>query len=161
MIEHSKVIYLHGLESTSQSGKARQFAQKFTGMLTPDFTGPFEERMQQLRPILADKKDWVIIGSSFGGLMGTVFTCEHPQQVRKLILLAPALLRDQFASFLNLEAVSVPTVIIHGTKDDVVPLQPVRDLAEKLFTNLKYMVVDDGHRLHQTFEELNWEEILR
>jgi pimeloyl-ACP methyl ester carboxylesterase len=160
MTDNSKIIYLHGLESTSQSGKARQFAQKFPGMLTPDFTGSFEERMEQLLPILGDKKDWTIIGSSFGGLMGTVFTCDHPTQVRKLILLAPALLRDQFASYLNLQPVSVPTVIVHGTQDDVVPQKPVREIAENLFTNLEYISVDDGHRLHQAFEELSWEEIL-
>ena len=159
-MDNSKVIYLHGLESTSQSGKARQFAEKFPGMITPDFTGSFEERMEQLKPILGRKKNWTIIGSSFGGLMGTVFTCEHPNQVRKLILLAPALLRDSFGSYLNLETVSVPTIIIHGTEDDVVPLEPVRELAEKLFTNLTYHVVNDGHRLHKAFEELNWEEIL-
>jgi pimeloyl-ACP methyl ester carboxylesterase len=159
-MDYSRVIYLHGLESTSQSGKARQFAEKFPGMVTPDFTGTFEERMAQLKPILGRKKNWTIIGSSFGGLMGTVFTCQHPSQVRKLILLAPALLRDPFGSYLNLETVSVPTVIVHGTEDDVVPLEPVRELAEKLFTNLTYHVVNDGHRLHKAFEELNWEEIL-
>ncbi len=159
-MDNSKLIYLHGLDSTSQSGKARQFAEKFPGMVTPDFTGSFEERMKQLKPILGRKKNWVIIGSSFGGLMGTVFACTHPAQVRKLILLAPALLRDQFASYLNLEPVSIPTSIIHGTEDDVVPLKPVREIAEKLFTNLTYIVVDDGHRLHKAFEELNWEEIL-
>ncbi len=160
MNNHSKIIYLHGLESTSQSGKARQFAQLFPGMITPDFTGTFEERMEQLTPILGDETNWTIIGSSFGGLMGTVFTCEHPTQVRKLILLAPALLRDQFASYLNLKPVSVPTVIVHGTADDIVPLQPVRELAEKLFTSLQYIVVDDRHRLHKAFEELDWKEIL-
>jgi hypothetical protein len=159
-MDNTKIIYLHGLESSSQSGKARQFAEKFPGMVTPDFTGSFEERMAQLKPILGRKKNWVIIGSSFGGLMGTVFTCEHPTQVQKLILLAPALLRDHFAAYLNLETVSVPTVIVHGTADDVVPLEPVREIAEKLFTNLQYIVVDDGHRLHKAFEELNWEEIL-
>jgi pimeloyl-ACP methyl ester carboxylesterase len=159
-MDNTKIIYLHGLESTSQSGKARQFAEKFPGMVTPDFTGSFEERMKQLKPILGRKKNWVIIGSSFGGLMGTVFTCEHPTQVRKLILLAPALLRDHFAAYLNLEPVSVPTIIIHGTADDVVPLEPVREIAEKLFTNLQTIVVDDGHRLQKAFEELNWEEIL-
>ena len=159
-MDNSKIIYLHGLESTSQSGKARQFAEKFPGMITPDFTGSFEERMKQLKPILGRKKNWTIIGSSFGGLMGTVFTCEHPTQVRKLLLLAPALLRDHFAPYLNLEAVSVPTVIVHGTEDDVVPLEPVREIAEKLFTDLQYIVVDDGHRLHKAFEELDWEEIL-
>jgi pimeloyl-ACP methyl ester carboxylesterase len=159
-MDNSKIIYLHGLESTSQSGKARQFAEKFPGMVTPDFSGSFEERMKQLKPILGRKKNWTIIGSSFGGLMGTFFTCQHPTQVRKLILLAPALLRDHFSPYLNLDPVSVPTVIVHGTADDVVPLEPVRELAEKLFTDLKYIVVDDGHRLHKTFEELNWDEIL-
>ena len=159
-MDNNRIIYLHGLESTSQSGKARQFAEKFPGMVTPDFTGSFEERMAQLKPILSRKKNWTIIGSSFGGLMGTVFTCEHPTQVRKLVLLAPALLRDHFAAYLDLEPVSVPTVIVHGTEDDVVPLEPVRELAEKLFTDLTYYVVNDGHRLHKAFEELNWEEIL-
>jgi hypothetical protein len=159
-MDNSRIIYLHGLESTSQSGKARQFAEKFPGMVTPDFIGSFEERMEQLKPILGRKKNWIIIGSSFGGLMGTVFTCEHPTQVRKLILLAPALLRDHFAAYLNLEAVSVPTVIVHGTADDVVPLEPVREIAEKLFTDLKYIIVDDGHRLQKAFGELKWEEIL-
>ena len=159
-MDNTKIIYLHGLESTSQSGKARQFAEKFPGMITPDFTGSFEERMKQLKPILGRKKNWVIIGSSFGGLMGTVFTCEHPTQVRKLVLLSPALLRDQFAPYLNLEPVSVPTIIIHGTEDDVVPLEPVRELAEKLFKNLTYHVVNDGHRLHKAFEEMDWKEIL-
>jgi hypothetical protein len=159
-MDNSRIIYLHGLESTSQSGKARQFAEKFPGMVTPDFTGSFEERMKQLKPILGRKKNWTIIGSSFGGLMGTVFTCQHPTQVRKLILLAPALLRDHFAAYLNLEPVSVPTALIHGTEDDVVPPEPVREVAEKLFTNLQIITVEDGHRLQKAFGELNWEEIL-
>jgi|JFJP01.1.fsa_nt_gi hypothetical protein len=159
-MDNLKIIYLHGLESSSQSGKARQFAEKFPGMVTPDFTGSFEERMKQLKPILGRRKNWTIIGSSFGGLMGTVFTCQHPNQVRKLILLAPALLRDHFAAYLDLEPVSVPTVLIHGTADDVVPLQPVKEIAEKLFTHLTHIVVDDGHRLQKAFEELNWEDIL-
>ena len=159
-MDNSRIIYLHGLESNSQSGKARQFAEQFPGMVTPDFSGEFEERMAQLKPILGRKKNWTIIGSSFGGLMGTIFTCQKPTQVRKLILLAPALLRDPFGSYLNLEPVSVPTIIIHGTGDDVVPLEPVRELAEKLFTNLQYIVVDDGHRLQKAFGELDWKEIL-
>jgi predicted alpha/beta hydrolase family esterase len=159
-MDNSKIIYLHGLESSSQSGKARQFAEKFPGMVTPDFTGSFEERMKQLKPILGRRKNWTIIGSSFGGLMGAVFTCQHPSQVRKLILLAPALLPDHFGAYLNLETVSVPTVLIHGTEDDVVPPAPAREVAERLFSNLKIISVEDGHRLQKAFGELNWEEIL-
>ncbi len=159
-MDTSRLIYLHGLESDSNSGKARQFREWFPGMLTPDFKGSFEERMIQLEPILAAKEGWTIIGSSFGGLMGTVYTCKHPTRVRKLVLLAPALLRDPFGSFLDLEPVSVPTIIIHGTLDDVVPLEPVREIAQKLFTDLTYHIVEDDHRLHKTAQEMDWETTL-
>lgn len=160
MFDYAKIIYLHGLESTSQSGKARQFAQKFPGMLTPDFTGSFEERMAQLLPILGDENGWTILGSSFGGLMGGVFSLEHPSQVRKLVLLAPALMLPPFPTLADRRTVSVPTVVVHGTEDDVVPLGPVRALAEKVFTNLTYYVVQDGHRLQKAFEELDWGRII-
>ena len=154
-----QLIYLHGLESTSQSGKARFFAQKFPGMLTPDFKGSFEERMSQLYPILSDKTDWTIVGSSFGGLMGAVFTCDHPTQVRKLVLLAPALILPPLISR-DPKPVSVPTIIVHWSADDVVPLEPVREIAEKAFTHLTYYVVDDNHRLQKAVNELDWQAIL-
>jgi pimeloyl-ACP methyl ester carboxylesterase len=176
MLDISRLIYLHGSESDSNSGKARQFREWFPGMLTPDFKGTFRDRMEQLRSILGNEKNWTIIGSSYGGLMGTVFTCDHPEQVRKLILLAPALLRDFAGAFLDpvtgndlvysrksvrrLQTVSVPTIIIHGTEDDVVPLEPVREIAKEVFTNLQYIVVDDNHRLHKTANELDWKSIL-
>ncbi len=159
-MDHSKLIYLHGLESDSNSGKARQFRGWFPGMLTPDFTGSLDERMIQLQPILAENSDWTIIGSSFGGLMGTIYTCKNPSQVRKLILLAPALLREPFGSHLDLPTASVPVTVIHGTQDDVVPLAPAREVAQLLFTNLNYIVVDDDHRLHKTLHELDWKNIL-
>lgn len=159
-MDTSRLIYLHGLESDSNSGKARQFREWFPGMLTPDFIGSFEERMAQLEPILAAKQGWTLIGSSFGGLMGTVYTCKHPTRVRKLVLLAPALLRDPFGSFLDLEPVSVPTILIHGTLDTVVPLEPVREVARKLFTNLTCHIVEDDHRLHKTAQEMDWKIIL-
>jgi uncharacterized protein len=159
MINNSRIIYLHGLESTSQSGKARQFAERFPGMLTPDFTGSFNERMDQLHPILAERKDWTIIGSSFGGLMGAVFTCTHSDQVRKLILLAPALILPEFTSE-HFAPQYTPTILIHGMQDDVVPPIPVLQIAQDVFINLKYMPVEDGHRLHKAFEELDWDEII-
>ena len=159
-MDTSRLIYLHGSESDSNSGKARLFREWFPSMLTPDFTGSFDERMSQLHTILADKTDWTLIGSSYGGLMGTVFTLDHETQVHKLILLAPALTLDPLASLSDTQPVSVPTIIIHGTADDVVPLEPVRKIAQKLFTNLKYIVVDDGHRLQKAVHELDWKNIL-
>ncbi len=159
-MDTSRLIYLHGLESDSNSGKARLFREWFPGMLTPDFKGSFEERMTQLEPILAAKENWTIIGSSFGGLMGTVYTCKHPARIRKLVLLAPALLRDPFGSYLDLEPASVPTILIHGTLDTVVPPAAVRETAQHLFTNLTYHIVEDDHRLHKAVHELDWKTIL-
>ena len=176
-MDNSKLIYLHGLESDSNSGKARQFREWFPGMLTPDFKGSFEERMIQLEQILEpsrrfsgkaklsesnlrDVPQGTIIGSSYGGLMGTVYTCNNPTRARKLILLAPALLREPFGSFLDVQPASVPVIVIHGTRDDVVPLEPAREVAQALFTNLEYIIVDDDHRLHKTLHELDWKKIL-
>jgi hypothetical protein len=41
----------------------------------------------------------------------------------------------------------------------LVPLDPVRQIVQKLFTNVRYYVVDD-HRLHKTVHELDWNSIL-
>ena len=161
MFDVNRLIYLHGSESDSNSGKARQFRERFPGMLTPDFKGSFDERMSQLHSILSDKTDWTLIGSSFGGLMGATYTHDHPAQVRKLILLAPALTLDPFASRSDLKPVSVPTIVVHGTLDTVVPLEPVREIVQRVFLNVKYYVVQDDHRLHKTFHELDWNSIFK
>lgn len=154
------MIFLHGLESNSQAYKASVIRNSFPELIVPDFTGPLNKRMQALYPILGNQRDWTIIGSSFGGLMGAIFTCEHPDQVRKQVLLAPALMLPQFAPFLDLEPVSVPTTIIHGTQDTVVPLETVRNTARKVFTNLTYNIVDDDHRLRIATDTLDWKTIL-
>jgi len=154
------MIFLHGLESSSQTYKASIMRKSYPEIIVPDFTGSLEQRMQALHSILDDKKDWTIIGSSFGGLMGAIFTCEHPDQVQKQVLLAPALGLPEFAHFLDREPVSVPTTIIHGTQDDVVPPNQTREIAEKVFTNLTYQIVEDNHRLHAATDTLDWKEIL-
>jgi pimeloyl-ACP methyl ester carboxylesterase len=148
------------LESSSQTYKAGVIRDSFPELIVPDFTGPLEQRRIALYPILGDKKDWTIIGSSFGGLMGAIFTCEHPAQVRKLVLLAPALMLPEFASFPRRGPVSVPTTIIHGRLDTVVPLEEVREIASKVFSNLRYEIVDDDHRLHHATDTLDWKAIL-
>jgi len=158
MLNH-KLIYLHGLESSSQSGKARKFAQLFPGLEIPDFTGTFEQRMNHLYPLLGSEKDWTIIGSSYGGLMGAVFTCKYPEQVHKLILLAPALILPEFA-LQHFLPINVPVVLVHGMNDELIPPFAVRDLAINVFTNLEYIAVNDDHRLHKAIDELDWMGLL-
>ena len=87
MSETQRLIFVHGLESSGQSFKAELLRQLFPHILTPTFRGPLGPRMARLISSLGDASGWVIVGSSFGGLMGALFTCFHPDQVQKLILL--------------------------------------------------------------------------
>ncbi len=159
MIEPGRLIYIHGSESDSNSGKASQFREWFPGMITPDFKGSFGERMNQLQKIVSNQAGWTLIGSSYGGLMATVFTLEHEEQVRKLVLLAPALAQE-IAPLPKPRPITVPTILIHGTQDTVVPLEPVREIAQRLFSNLSLYPVEDDHRLHKTANEMDWNTIL-
>lgn len=150
-------IFLHGLESSGQGFKARLLRGLFPDMLTPDFDGPLEARMAQLTPILATKSNWIIVGSSFGGLMAARFTCGHPHQVQKLVLLAPALTRPDFA---EVAPVSVPVIIYHGRRDTVIPLALTRTRAERAFRTLTFHVVDDDHMLRKTVQSIDWHTLL-
>ena len=159
MIDTKKIIYLHGLESNSQTYKAALVREVYPDLITPDFVGSLDERMQKLYPILNSASNWTLIGSSYGGLMAALFSTRFPAQVRKQILLAPALMLPEFAEKLP-APIDVPTIIIHGRQDDIVPVATVRPLAEKVFKNLEYRLVDDDHRLHQTASKLDWKSII-
>jgi pimeloyl-ACP methyl ester carboxylesterase len=158
-LDPTKIIFIHGLEGSSQGDKATLLRSLFPGMLTPDFRGPLDERMQALLAILGKRRGWTLIGSSLGGLMAALFTCQHPGQVRKLILLAPALILPEFSAAPP-APVNVPTVIYHGTRDSVVPLDPTRRLAEQVFRKLVFHVVDDEHRLFETMQEVEWKKVI-
>jgi pimeloyl-ACP methyl ester carboxylesterase len=153
------LIFIHGLISSGQSYKANLLRGFFPDILTPDFEGSLEERLAQLEPILSDRSDWIIIGSSFGGLMGAMFTRQHPAQVSKLILLAPALIWPEFAQVLP-PPVSVPTVVYHGINDELIPLDLVRPLAEGVFTDLTFHAVDDDHGLKATVQGIDWRALV-
>jgi pimeloyl-ACP methyl ester carboxylesterase len=158
-LDPTQILFIHGLEGSSQGDKATLLRGLFPGMLTPDFRGPLDERMQALLVLLGSRSGWTLIGSSLGGLMAALFTCQHPSQVRKLILLAPALILPEFSTAPP-RPVDVPTVVYHGTRDSVVPLEPTRRLAESVFRKLVFHVVDDEHRLFKTMQEVDWKKVV-
>jgi len=158
-LDPTQIIFIHGLEGSSQGDKATLLRGLFPGMLTPDFRGPLDERMQALVALLGKQKGWILIGSSLGGLMAALFACQHPAQVRKLILLAPALILPEFSAAPP-APIDVPTVVYHGTRDNVVPLEPTRRLAEQVFRKLVFNIVDDEHRLFKTMQEVEWNKIV-
>jgi pimeloyl-ACP methyl ester carboxylesterase len=160
MLDPKRILYLHGLESNSQTYKAALIRAVYPDLIAPDFTGSLDERMKQLYTILGRDSNWTLIGSSYGGLMSALFTTQHPTQVRKQILLAPALMLPEFAEHLP-APVEVPTIIIHGRQDIIVPIETNKPLAEKVFRNLEYRLVDDDHRLHQTAARMDWKALIQ
>jgi len=159
MIDPERLIFIHGLYGSSQGVKATLLREIFPSILTPDLRGELHERMEELGMILESKTGWTIIGSSLGGLMGAMFTCQNPDQVAKLILFAPALIWPDFSNSLP-EPVSVPTVVYHGSRDVIVPLEQVKEIAGRVFLNLTFNVVDDDHGLYKTVHQIDWRILL-
>jgi pimeloyl-ACP methyl ester carboxylesterase len=163
------IIYIHGLESSGKAFKGQHLQKWIPGCLNPNFETynpniPIKNllkiRMEQLYSILLEKSPWIIIGSSFGGLMAVWFASQNPHNVSKLILLAPYLsstkLNPKIHSKLN-----IPVIVYHGKNDKIVSANRSKIVAEKIFSNLKYNIVDDDHSLHKTFLTLDWMNLIK
>jgi len=153
-------IFIHGLESSSGGTKGVFFRKRYPDMIVEDFRGSLEERMVKLNKILSDKTDSILVGSSFGGLMAAIYTCNNKNKVKKLILLAPALNQEEFKSYLD-KKVDVPVTVYHGRNDNVVPVESIRTIACSVFTRITYNIVDDDHPLRATFKSFDWDEMLK
>jgi pimeloyl-ACP methyl ester carboxylesterase len=152
-------VFIHGLESSGQGTKGTYFRKRYSDMIIENYPGSLEKRMDKLCGILADKEELVLVGSSYGGLMAAMYACDNEQRIRRLILLAPALNLEEFKPYLD-RKIEVPVTLYHGSRDDVVPLKQVLEIASKIFTNLNHHVVDDDHPLSETFTSFDWGTLL-
>ncbi len=152
-------IFIHGLESNNQGTKAVYFRKNFPGMLTPNFPGSLDDRMAKLRALLSGKSDIILVGSSFGGLMASIFAMENEPRVKRLILLAPAINLIEFAPYQG-RKLQRPVNLYHGRQDEVIPLEEVQNVARQVFSHLTFHAVDDDHYLHKTFEKIEWDRLL-
>lgn len=94
-----RIIYLHGFASSPASTKARVFADRFAAagitMEAPDLAQPsFREltitgQLAVIRKTVGGGKA-CLIGSSLGGYLAALYAARHPEEVEKLVLLAPA-----------------------------------------------------------------------
>ncbi len=168
MVDKKNIIFIHGLESSGKGFKAQLLKKVFPQCLTPDFEAYsphisinllLEKRMNQLSTILDEKNSWIIIGSSFGGLMGALYTCLHPQKVIKLILLAPYL-SSPLLNPKDFSPLDIPVIIYHGSHDTIVSMKNSRIYGQKLFTNLTYNIVDDDHKLQKTTKNIDWKKLI-
>ena len=91
--------------------------------------------------------------------MATIYAMERQESVDRLVLLAPALNFPEFSQY-KVKSIKVPTRVIIGSDDNVTPVQEVLPLARKIFVDLNYDEVDDGHMLAETFRNFDWQIML-
>jgi pimeloyl-ACP methyl ester carboxylesterase len=152
-------VFIHGLDSSSRGTKGSFFRQRYPGMRMEDFSGSLEQRMTQLTEDLAGQDNLILVGSSYGGLMAAIFALKNERRVRRLILLAPALGHVDLGAY-EASPLLLPVTLYHGIHDDVVPPEPTRQIAARLFANLDAHLVEDDHNLHRVFPTLDWDKLL-
>lgn len=151
--------FIHGLDSSSRGTKGSYFRARYPEMRMGDYSGSLEERMAQLDEGLSGEEHWILVGSSYGGLMAALYACRHETRVRRLVLLAPALDHGDFTACFG-KPLQIPVTLYHGRFDIVVPPEPTRRIAARLFGNLDDHLVEDDHDLHRIFPTLDWETLL-
>jgi pimeloyl-ACP methyl ester carboxylesterase len=162
------IIFIHGLESTGKGFKGQYLKHFFPEILTPDFepyvtnisiNSLLKKRMLQLFMILKNEENWIIIGSSFGGLMGTIYALQHPEKVKLLILLAP-FLETSVIEPSKFHPIDVPIVAFHGKNDLIASPEKSKSISSILFSSLDYNIVDDDHYLYSTVQKINWIQLI-
>jgi 8-oxo-dGTP pyrophosphatase MutT (NUDIX family)/predicted alpha/beta hydrolase family esterase len=152
-------FFLHGLDSSSHGTKGRFFRDHFPHIHCPDFDGPLADRLHRLAELCRGLANVTLVGSSFGGLMATCHAIRFPDQVARLILLAPALNFPDFQP--PQEKLALPTLLVIGNGDTVTPAKQVIALARATFADLETRVEEDDHMLHKSFMGMAWHELLQ
>ncbi len=156
---HTPTLFLHGLDSSGRGTKGRFFTGHFPEIIVPDFEGSLRQRLQSLEKIAKGRTNLILIGSSFGGLMAVCFSIAHPDRVKKLILLAPALNFPEFSP--PAAPVSVPTLLIIGRNDTVTPPGVIIPAARATCADLEVCCCDDDHLLRAAFPAMDWMRLVR
>lgn len=151
------VFFCHGLESAPRGRKYDALTAAGVQVSAPDFRGMnLAARVDTLLPILADSPPALVIGSSYGGITALCAAILHARNgggLAGLILCAPALGHTEPpADRLELRA-PVPTTVLHGLQDDVVPITVSRDFAAR-DPQVDLIEVEDGHTLAHSLDLL-------
>ena len=151
-------ILVHGFESGPDATKVTALAAVAQRLgwscERPDFTdldamhdvsalgdvAARSQRLLELARIAADRGPLVLAGSSLGAWIAGQVSLQVP--VAGLFLMAPPIVLDAAHP---LAAAQVPTAIIHGWDDELIPAADVVGWAQSRRARL--LLVDDSHRL--------------
>lgn len=145
-----KILFAHGLESGPIGRKSQALIDAGYDLHAPDCRGQdLAQRIARLLDaIVKTEPTPLLVGSSFGGIAGLVaaiMAADRGVRVPGLVLCAPALVRNPPPGTIDALRCPAPTVVIHGTHDEIIPIEVSRSFAREHGAELRE--VDDDHRL--------------
>lgn len=144
------ILFCHGLESGPHGRKYHALVEAGFDVVAPDCRNrDLAARVDVIREaIVRAERPPLVVGSSFGGiaaLAASILATDQGVEIPGLVLCAPALrLRQPPVDTMSLRC-PAPTVIVHGTRDEVIPIDHSRDFAARHGARL--IETDDDHRL--------------
>ena len=153
-----RVLFVHGLMSSPKGTKAVYLAERFEArtpaMNVGDFMGCVAQQAAEIEAFDPD----VVIGSSFGGAVVLTLLRQDLWTGPTLLLAQAALKMDEDAALPE----GVPVLLVHGTRDSVVPIGHSRQLAKTGTPSLVRLIeVDDEHRLVDLVESDRLADLVR
>ena len=145
-----KLVFCHGLDSGPHGRKYHAMVDAGLDVHAPDFRGQnLEARIRTLLDEIGESSP-PLSGSSYGGLVAVCAVVELSLKKRimpGMLLLAPALhLKEPPTDRLPLMPLC-PTHIIHGIRDEIVPLAASHRFAANDRHLVTVQEVDDDHSL--------------
>jgi len=145
-----RVLFIHGLEGSPQGSKATYLAERFDSVAPAMDTSDFEACVRVQREAMASHDPDVVVGSSFGGAV-LAFLLREGSWRGPTLLLAPAAEKLGYPGALPS---GVPVMIVHGLRDDVVPIEDSRRLVATGTPGIVQLLeVDDEHPLRSLVSE--------
>jgi hypothetical protein len=142
-----RVLFVHGQESGPHGTKARLLAEHFDALTPAMETADFEGCVRQIARAIEEFRPELVVGSSFGGAVAVAL-------LQRGLWQGPTLLLAQAAAELGVPLrlpEGVPVWIVHGTRDDVVPIASSLVLARSGSPEqVRLVEVRDDHRLSAT-----------
>jgi hypothetical protein len=153
-----RVHFIHGLESSPQGAKARFFAEHFDAVTPSMDTSDFDASVAVQARALADRPPDVLVGSSFGGAVAVELVARGAWRGPTLLLAQAAFKLGRARAL----APGVPVLLVHGTRDEVIPVEDSRALAGTGTPAIvRLLEVDDDHRLQTLVDSGRLAELVR
>ena len=153
------LIFAHGLEGSPEGEKAQAYrAAGLTVHAPHGRSQPLTVRVEQLRHLVRQYPDSILVGSSYGGLAATALVHELGDEhgLHALVLIAPALhWREPPVDDPNALMVpkALPATVFHGEHDAVVPIAVSRALVARC-PHVRLLATNDDHRMKATLPQI-------